>query len=237
MVLSEMLEVHPVGRLVAATSVSVAAFVLKKPEELLFCYALVAAGMLKAGILRQHLRFILIVSLPLLAALLLIWGVIVAPPPSYGMNGVSYATAAWLRIVVLGGAFQWLLLPLAERPMHFRAFLATLRVPATLGTLVVTPILFLPEVQRRIGRIVDARKAQGLSTSWFSGLRAMPGMLMPLVASLLESSIARAELWTHRGLLERDRAMPPGVVYAIAPTAGVVAGAAVLLIAAVKQWI
>ena len=201
-----MLSIHPWVRLAAALLLAASAFVAWRPLELLVVYAVVIAGVAAAEIARQHVRFVVGVTLPLLFALLIIWGLLVKPPASMHLGGISYAVAIWLRIAAIGGVFQWLLLPLAERPIHFRSFLASLHLSGTLGTLLITPILFLPEVRRRMARIMDARKAQGLPATGIAGVRALPSMLTPLVSSLMESSLARAELWSHRGLLARDRA-------------------------------
>ena len=35
------------------------------------------------------------------------------------------------------------------------------------------------------------------------GLYDLPGLLMPLVSSLLDAALQRAELWSHRGVLAR----------------------------------
>lgn len=232
-----MLTVHPIGRLAAALLIMASAFVVRQPESLLVVYCLVFAGVVGARLVRQHSRFVIIITLPLLAILLILWGLIASPPAAEHMTGVRYALAAWLRIVVLGSTFQWLLLPLAERPLHFRAFLAALRLPGSVGTLLITPILFLPEIRRRMERIVDARKAQGLPAMGFAGLLALPGIMTPLVSSLLESSLARSELWTHRRLLDRDPSAWSQMNYDRILSLCVTLVAAVILVAGLVSWI
>lgn len=213
-----------------------AAFVIGEPLGMTLAYIVVFAGVALAGIARQHLKFVALVTLPLLLALSLIWGFIVAPP-THRLGGFSYAFVTWMRIVVCGGVVQWLLLPLVEKPAHFRAFLQRLHVPPAVGTLLVTPILFLPEVKRRIDRIVDARKAQGIQTSGLSGMLALPAMIVPLIASLMESALARAELWTHRGLMERQSAVLGGLTYEPKESLIVVLVALSVVVGGVLQWI
>lgn len=227
---------HPFARAASGILLVSAAFAVLEPLTMILIYIVVFVGVALAGIIRPHLRFVVLVTLPLLLALMLIWGVIVAPP-AHGVGGVSYAFAAWLRIVVCGGVIQWLLLPLVEQPAHFRAFLQRLHMPPAVGTLLVTPILFLPEVKRRIDRIVDARKAQGLQASGLPGLLALPAMIVPLIASLMESALARAELWTHRGLLDRQSPVLGELTYARAESLIVVLVALSVFVGGALRWI
>ena len=232
-----MLSVHPWARTCAALLVIASVFLATRPIDQAITYALVLAAVCAAGLVRQHAQFLVTVGIPLLIALLVIWGYLVEPPSSNGQNRFDYVLLIWLRVAAAGGALQWMLLPLVEQPLHLRAFLSALRLSGSIGTLLVTPILFLPEVRRRLARIIDARKAQGLPTRGLAGLRAMPWMLMPLISSLIESSLARAELWSHRGLLtynQRQWATPPW-------SSGLSAVVALLTFAAllqsVLQWI
>lgn len=195
-----MLTLHPFIRLAVAFAIGVSVFLVGSPLQALPLYSFVAVGLVAADAIRQHLRF-LIASLPLLAALLFLWGYVVPASGGHIQTGIGVATLFWLRICVLGGAFQWLLLPLTESPLHLRAFLAQLRLPTWATTLLVTPIVFLPEIRRRIERVVEARKAQALPATGLRGLRALPEIISPLVASLLEGALGRAELWAHRNLL------------------------------------
>jgi len=151
---------------------------------------------------------------------LLVWGFVVDRNmiPSQHPNGVSYATFTWLRIVACGAVLQSLFIPLIDRPTELRRFLAKNGLSGTIGTLVITSVIFLPEVRRRLDRIIDARKANGFPVSGFSGLRQLPSLLMPLVSSLFESADKRAELWSHRGVLARERAVIDTVAYTLVPS-------------------
>jgi energy-coupling factor transporter transmembrane protein EcfT len=199
-----VLTIHPIVRLLAPLALGATAFWIEKLLATALVYAVVLGGLLVARLGRKHLLFLLS-TLPLLAALMLIWGW--AIPPG-GSEGVQRALRLWLRICIIGGAFQWMLLPLVGAPLHLRMFMDDVRLPHWASLLLITPVLFLPEVRRRIDRVVEARKAQGLPASGMAGLRALPEMIAPLVASLLETSLGRAELWSHRNLLAADYARP-----------------------------
>ena len=142
--------------------------------------------------------------MPLLVSLLLLWGLALQgrTPPSQS-SGVAYALFCWLRIVISGAVLQWLLLPPIQQPAYLKGFLRATGLGGAIGLLIVASITFLPEVRRRIARIVDARHAQGHSTRGLEGLRDLPHLLMPLVSSLLDAALHRADFWTHRGVLAR----------------------------------
>jgi energy-coupling factor transporter transmembrane protein EcfT len=228
---------HPYARLTTAILAAVTAFLLYRPEHLAALHALVVLAACGAGIGSRHLRFVATVGLPLLVALLIVWGVINPPRAAGQLSGVAFALASWLRIVILGGVFQWLMLPLANHPVHLKAFLQRLRLPSSSGALLVAPILFLPEIRRRLGRIVDARRAQGLPSRGLAGARALPAMITPLVASLLETSLARSELWSHRRVLERDVPSADVERYPLGPSLAATSMAVAVLLAALAQWI
>jgi energy-coupling factor transporter transmembrane protein EcfT len=211
-----MLALHPIVRIAVATMTCVAAFLVREVQSGLLLYVVVVVGVATAGVVGPHLRF-LAASLPLLASLLVVWG-FAAPPFGDVRAGLELALLYWLRICVLGGALQWLLLPLVKAPRHLRAFLARLGLPTWATLLLITPIVFLPEVRRRIERVVEARKAQGLSTRGLKGLRALPALISPLMASLLEAALGRSELWSHRNLLAARVKDDASMTYSTAAT-------------------
>jgi len=196
-----MLQVHPVVRLLASISLLIAVFLAAGPDALALVYMLVFTVVVATKGLVNHLRFILFVGGPLLLALLLVWGVVIPMAPTEHTHGLLHTSVYWLRIISCAGILQALFLPLIERPQHLRGFLTAIHMNGEIGLLIITSILFIPEVKRRLTYIVDARKAQGYDVQGITGLRQLPFMLMPLVSSLLDSATKRAELWAHRGVL------------------------------------
>jgi hypothetical protein len=155
-----------------------------------------------AGVARQYVRFILVVTIPLLIALLVVWGWLVPNqhPASYH-SGITFAVANWLRVAATGAAFQAFLIPLIDHPAELHRFLRETRVSPSIVHVLVTAVIFLPEVGRRLARLMDARAAQGYPNGPIARLMATPKLLMPLVASLVDTAIRRAEFWSHRGVL------------------------------------
>lgn len=166
---------------------------------------LVAVAVSFSGVWVSALKFIAFATMPILIALLLVWGVIMDPSdvPAPHRTGFAYALYFWLRVVVCGGALQFLLIPLIEHPANLKDFLDRTGLGGALGTLIISSLVFIPETRRRLAQVIDARRAQGHQVSGLNGLRALPTLLMPVVASLLESSVNRAEVWAHRGVLSR----------------------------------
>lgn len=204
-----MLAIHPWARLAGAISMLCAVFIAGSLYYLAGVYALVVIAVLAMRAGRDHLSFVLTLTTPLLLALLLVWGVLVAPGdvPRPDFDGPTYAVFTWLRFVACGGVLQACFLPLIAKPQYLKSFFSACRLPASLSILLVAAIVFLPEVRRRLARIIDARRAQGHRLAGIEGLRELPSLIMPLVSSLLDSATRRAEFWSHRGVLTRSRAL------------------------------
>jgi energy-coupling factor transporter transmembrane protein EcfT len=202
-----MVAVHPAIRLTCALGLACATFLSQSVEQLTVLYALVAVGIVFAQCAREHARFVLTVTIPLLVVLIGVWGVLLRdrPPPTQA-DGIHYALFCWLRVTLSGAILQWLLVPLLKRPAHLRGFLERTGLGGAVGSLIIAAVTFIPEVRRRLSLLIDARRAQGYPTRGIRGLRLLPQLIMPLVASLLYSALHRAEFWSHRGIFDRQMA-------------------------------
>lgn len=207
--------VHPNIRLLSALGFVLAIIAASNLFSLAAVYALVFMSVLATGSFRQHARFVFFVTIPILLALVVVWGFIMPSdqiPKGY-LGGLSYATFTWLRIVAFGGVLQALMLPLVNHPLNLKAFLERNGLSGSFGTLILASVIFLPEVQRRLSIIIDARRSQGYTVSGFSGLQQLSQMLMPLVASLLDSASKRAEHWSHRGIFIKQPHLQTSMVW------------------------
>jgi energy-coupling factor transporter transmembrane protein EcfT len=210
-----MLLLHPTARLAVAALVIAAIFIANTLAMVAILYAFVLAAVWTAQAGRGHFRFVTYIGLPLLAALLLVWGwaADARQIPLGFDSGISYALFNWTRIAACAGVLQCLFLPLIEHPTHLKNFVVRTGLSGQCGTLIVTAIIFLPEVRRRLSGIIEARMAQGYAVTGFAGLRQLPAVLMPLVASLLDSATKRAEFWGHRGILQHRLQMSEAEPY------------------------
>lgn len=229
-----MLDIHPWARSASAAAIVAAAFLATSLRDLLFLYAMVLAASAVTGVLREHLGFVFRLASPLLAALLLVWGVWLdaSRVPDPGVSGWVYAWTTWLRFVCCAGVLQVCFLPLLRSPLRLKEYLATCRLPNWFAVLMMGAVVLLPEVRRRFFRVVDARRAQGHALRGAAGIRQLPLIVMPLVSSMLDSAVQRAELWSHRGLLTVDRTITERQTYSLANTLlCVVVGAGTLALA------
>ena len=219
----KMLLLHPIIRLLSALLILIAIFLTSSIVELALVYTPVILLVLVSRVSLNHIRFIAYVTVPMLLALLLVWGWALGSRqvPIPHKSGVEYAFFLWLRIVSWGGVLQFLFVPLARQPFQLKGFLDHTGLSGLLGTLIIASIVFLPEMRRRMGQIIDARRAQGCSVRGLKGLKDLPTLLMPLISSLLDSAAKRAELWSHRGLLTPGRGPSLEVAYSV-PLSGFV---------------
>lgn len=74
-----MLRLHPVIRLASALLIVAAVFFAASITNLVFVYTAVILSLMAARLLVEHLRFVGLVTAPLLIALLLVWGWVMDP--------------------------------------------------------------------------------------------------------------------------------------------------------------
>lgn len=162
--------------------------------------------MLAAGLVRQHLRFILVILAPVAVASGIVWGLVVGAPPgapagSAPALGLQYAAMITLRLAILGGIVQAGLLSVPGDDLS-----DTLRAWRIRGDALVVALgcfALAPELRLRAGQVITARYARGLvrSRGPIARLRQLPHMLLPLLAWTLRSAVQRADSWRERGLL------------------------------------
>jgi energy-coupling factor transporter transmembrane protein EcfT len=210
-----MLRLHPAARLLGALLTIAAALLAHSLLGLMPALAVVTMVVAVSGIGASHLRFVCYVTVPILLALVLVWGIFMdaSKVPIPHRSGLQYALFCWLRIIICGGTLQFLFIPLLEHPINLKDFLDRTGLRGALGTLIVSSIIFIPETRRRLAQVIDARRAQSRNLSGVRGLRELPTLLMPLVTSLLDSSVKRAEVWAHRGVLDKRHRLGLDVAY------------------------
>jgi energy-coupling factor transport system ATP-binding protein len=156
----------------------------------------------------NYLRFVAFVLAPIATALLVVWGLLVKAPPGEPMGsspsgGMLYAAIVSLRLAVLSGLFQALFQGLKGNEM-----LRSLREWGVSGDLLVIALAtfaMVPEGKLRAEQVLMSRSARGLigKRGWLNSNRQLPFILRPMLGWALRSAVQRAELWHHRGLLER----------------------------------
>lgn len=202
-----MLRIHPIIRLLSTALLVVTTFLTRSLIEVIIVYTTILLLVILSRVTLKHLRFVTYVSLPILLSLLILWGWIIDSHQIALSNtsGTEYALFLWMRIISWGGLLQFLFIPLVEEPSHLIDFLKHVGIKGSYGILVIASIVFLPEMRRRLTQIIDARRAQGHSLRGLKAIIELPTILLPLISSLIDSAIKRAEFWSHRGIMESDK--------------------------------
>lgn len=158
------------------------------------------------GLGATHGSFVGRLWLPLGAAIVVVWGVIVGAPPGQLVGsdpggGFTYGSVVALRLVIFSGLGQ--LLFLAVPAPELASALRQYGVPADIVVIVVSARILIAELTLRVDQIWTARLARGVvrSRNRLEYLRHFPYLLRPLFTWILRSAIQRSELWTSRGLL------------------------------------
>jgi energy-coupling factor transporter transmembrane protein EcfT len=163
-------------------------------------------------LLPKFLTFLGLVQLPMTLMLVAVWGWVAKAPPGMPMGsdphgGVLFALVISLRLTVLAGAFQLIMLSIPSRLLP-----ATLRGWGLRGEgLVLALGVFAvePELKLRAEQILIARRARGLlGGSRWAGLKQLPRLLRPLFVWSIRSAVHRAEVWEQRAMLLRVQLLP-----------------------------
>ncbi|MGD0463422.1 MAG: hypothetical protein ABSB74_13135 [Tepidisphaeraceae bacterium] len=207
-----MTRVPPVARLATLLILIVATFINLRLQLLLAVIAALAILLATDHLLPKFLKFLAFVQLPMTVMLIAVWGWVAKAPPGMPMGsdprgGAMFALLISLRLTVLGGAFQLIMLSIPSRLLP-----ATLRGWGLRGEgLVVALGVFAvePELKLRAEQILVARRARGLlGGSRWAGLKQLPRLLRPLFVWSIRSAVHRAEVWEQRAMLLRVQRLP-----------------------------
>ena len=200
--------IHPLARGLATLTAATGCALVRDPVALGFFWVLLTPLLLRGGLARAQLRFLMWVLMPIAAALIVVWGFVVAAPPgavpgSARLDGLRFAATTSLRLAALGSLWQlcFLTLPASALRSTLRSWgLSSNGLIVVLGSLVV-----MPDIVLRGHQVLTARYARGFVATggWWSRARQLPALLPPLSAWVLRSAIQRGENWNHRGLIGR----------------------------------
>src|SRR5271165_1025455 len=237
-----MSRVSPMPRLATLFIIIVATFINTRLWVLPIVIALLAVALAMEHLLGKYLTFLAVVQLPMTVMLVAVWGWVAKAPPGMPMGsdprgGALFALLISLRLAVLGGAFQLIMLSIPSRLLP-----ATLRgwglrgegLAVALGVFAVEP-----ELKLRAEQILTARRARGLlGGSRWAGLKQLPRLLRPLFVWSIRSAVHRAEVWQQRAMLLRVEQLPTeSAPFSSAASAIAIAMSLVWLIAAIAlRW-
>lgn len=211
--MNNIASLHPKTRGLATLLFAAGLFLCSDPMLLLPFWLAAFAVLALMGFWKPHGKYLIAVILPIYAALLLIWGMVV--PPSVAdagqigdITGYQYATTIALRLAGLGAIIQLCFLPLMKR----NGLITTLREWGLRGTpltITLSTLALIEDINYRVRQVMEARIARGMSPhGLINDIKQLPVVLRPLFVFILHSAIKRAELWHHRNLrhcLENSR--------------------------------
>jgi energy-coupling factor transporter transmembrane protein EcfT len=200
------------GRLAGSLMAVAGAVITTSPLLLAAGYVFLLPVLLIGAVFRAHLRFLVIVVLPVAAFALVVWPFVMGAPPgeiagSNPAGAFRFASATVLRLMFVGGVVQACVLAI-----HSRDLATTFRRWGLRGEWLIAALgatVLAPEMKRRADRVFTAALARGLlpNRSIWSRLRVLPTTLMPLTAWSLRAAISRADNWHERKLLDRVDAL------------------------------
>lgn len=211
-----MSRVPPAARLATLVILAIATFIDRRLGFLPIVIVVLGIFLAMDGLLPRFLKFLLFVQLPMTVMLVAVWGWVAKAPPGMPMGsdqaaGVRFALLISLRLAVLGGAFQLIMLSIPSRLLP-----ATLRGWGLRGEgLVVALGVFAvePELKLRAEQILIARRARGLlGGSRWAGFKQLPRLLRPLFVWSIRSAVHRADVWEQRAMLLRVQRLPTEAV-------------------------
>jgi energy-coupling factor transporter transmembrane protein EcfT len=207
-----MSRVPPAARLATLVIAILATFLNRRlilfPPAILLLMLMLAID----GLLPKFIRFLMLVQLPMTLMLVGVWGWVAKAPPGEPMGsdphgGVLFALLISLRLTMLAGAFQLMMLSIPPRllPVTLRGWgLRGEGLVLALGVFAVEP-----ELKLRAEQILVARRARGLlAGSRWAGFKQLPRLLRPLFVWSIRSAVHRAENWEQRAMLLRVQMLP-----------------------------
>jgi len=207
-----MSRVPPAARLATLLILIVATFINTRLAFLPVVLVILGILLTLDGLCLKFVKFLAFVQLPMTVMLVAVWGWVAKAPPGMPMGsdprgGVLFALLISMRLAVLGGTFQLIMLSIPSQLLP-----ATLRGWGLRGEgMVVALGVFAvePELKLRAEQILVARRARGLlGGGRWAGLKQLPRLLRPLFVWSIRSAVHRAEIWEQRAMLLRVHALP-----------------------------
>jgi energy-coupling factor transporter transmembrane protein EcfT len=156
---------------------------------------------------KHHLRYLGSFILPLSATLLFVWYFLIGAPPeqaigSNPLGGANYAMSTSVRLALLGGLAQVIILPIPLDHLSYR--LRQVGIRGDLLIIIISAFALIPEFGQRANKIITARYARGLieNRSFLNRLKQLPYVIRPLLTGALRTALSRMEIWDEWGHVE-----------------------------------
>jgi energy-coupling factor transporter transmembrane protein EcfT len=156
---------------------------------------------------KQHFKYLVSFILPLAITLFVVWYFLIGAPPdqavgSNPLGGANYALTTSVRLALLGGLAQVIILPIPLDALSYRLHQVGLR--GDLLIIIVSAFALIPEFSQRANKIITARYARGLvkNRKLLTRLKQIPYIIRPLLTGALRTALSRMELWDRWGHID-----------------------------------
>lgn len=153
---------------------------------------------------KQHFKYLVSFILPLAITLLMVWSLLIGAPPdqivgSNPLGGANYAFTTSVRLALLGGLAQIIILPFPLDDLSCKLYQIGIR--GDLLIIIVSAFALKPEFSQRANKIITARYARGLvkNRKLFTRFKQIPYIIRPLLTGALRTALSRMELWDKWG--------------------------------------
>lgn len=205
--ISRVHSLHPWTKLIYAFCILVGSF---GAPSIWFpiSFFLLALGLVLLGKIGKVYLMIMVKTIPLFAALFIIQSLYnpgrLTPLFTFGpitiwREGVQFASLVSARLLAIISSM--VILVVTTRPADLVAGLEDHGISHRFGYAILLILQFAPEMQRRVGTIMDAQRARGIETTgnFVQRIRAFLPILGPLVTTLLLGIETRALALEARG--------------------------------------
>jgi energy-coupling factor transporter transmembrane protein EcfT len=156
---------------------------------------------------KHHFIYLVSFILPLTITLLFVWYLLIGAPPdqtvgSNPLGGATYALTTSVRLALLGGLAQVIILPIPLDDLSYRLYQIGIR--GDLLIIIVSAFALIPEFSQRANKIITARYSRGLikNRNLLTRLKQVPYVIRPLLTGALRTALSRMELWDQWGQLD-----------------------------------
>lgn len=230
-----MRQPSPIARGAATVLCLIATFIITDPALLAMCWLVALLPLVIAGdLVRAHALF-LGSMLPLIGAMVAVWGWLIGAPPGFEMGsdplgGTLFAARTSFRLLVAGTIIQLSFLTI--NPAELWPTLRSWGLRGELLAIVVASIALIAGISRIADQVIIALKAKGIirSSSKLSHLKALPTILSNIWRQTTHTSITRVDVkWDPQQTLQTIELAPSSVSSSLLTS--------VILISASAAWL
>jgi energy-coupling factor transporter transmembrane protein EcfT len=174
---------------------------------LIFWIGIMCPLLIGAGLIKLHLKALLIFFTPIALLLFFVWGYIIGDIThtqgiATPVKGLEHALFLLTKLLLYVSILQLFVLSIPTAQLSDT--LHAIHMPRNITLYIVATFVLIPEIKLRSEQIYAARLSRGFmkTRSLWNRLCQLPFLIKPLVIWVVRAAIQRQEHWIQRGLLE-----------------------------------